>query len=652
MNVPPYTIPYDPNFLGGGITVPLPVPTEKLEGKLVANKDGYVFDYVHFSLAIHEQRHTAVFSACNIDGKRLVGGIGRDGVPWKLDDRVGDYQLGPEAYKNTMWDRGHLTRREDVIWGDPEEAEDANAATFYYTNAANQHRFFNQDEWKYLEDWVFRWADRDQYKLCVITGPVLKKNDRRLSEGDPELRRVILPPEEILIPAAFWKIIALRERSTRALAVAAFAMRQTDMWDDREGHTLIRLTTHQVTVEAIEEWTDLSFGDLKSADALQLRDTRDRFARSAEGDAIWPIIRSAQDIVQPVGRTVTETRSVGAFTAPAKKKSDCDCGGGDFDVRAAIEAVSADVAKLTGTVAQIVKQGGGPGENGTRSIDRGVVPEPPKPKPVESMTDEERIAEVERLLRPSGSADRAAVANDLLRIVGGVEVADNEFMQTCCVGSFERFFCTGVLVHPRVVVTAAHCTSDIAFAFFGKTIPTLGGEGKTVRVRSAVVHPQYDPRSADRNDINVLILARDAEAAPVKIAAAEELAAAEQVQLVGFGFNDPVRPLGFGVKRRVSVPIAAVRKTPQENLSALESRFGFSSNHEFVAGRKLLGRDSCNGDSGGPAFIISDGLRVAGVTSRATRQAQSNCGDGGIYVRLDTYLPFIKDTAAKFGIQM
>ncbi len=57
----------------------------------------------------------------------------------------------------------------------------------------------------------------------------------------------------------------------------------------------------------------------------------------------------------------------------------------------------------------------------------------------------------------------------------------------------------------------------------------------------------------------------------------------------------------------------------------------------------MLAKDSCNGDSGGPFYL--DGGNgtwfVGGATSRATNKAISNCGDGGVYVRLDAYRDWI-----------
>src|SRR6266404_5880196 len=77
----------------------------------------------------------------------------------------------------------------------------------------------------------------------------------------------------------------------------------------------------------------------------------------------------------------------------------------------------------------------------------------------------------------------------------------------------------------------------------------------------------------------------------------------------------------------------------------LDIHRAYHSDLEFVAGGHSL--DTCNGDSGGPAYINSGAdFKVAGLTSRATADAVENCGDGGIYTRLDKQLDFVKAVAS------
>ena len=73
---------------------------------------------------------------------------------------------------------------------------------------------------------------------------------------------------------------------------------------------------------------------------------------------------------------------------------------------------------------------------------------------------------------------------------------------------------------------------------------------------------------------------------------------------------------------------------------------GVSPGGEFVAGG--AGKDSCNGDSGGPVFMDTPrGVMLVGAVSRATSSATSPCGDGGIYVRTDKVLSWIEQTTGR-----
>jgi endonuclease G len=685
MSRPELIIPYNAKFLGDDFVVPIPTLSDALLAASFAN--GAVLDYTHYSLIMHATRRVAIVTAHNVDASRSVRVKG--GLTWRLDERAGEHQLGPETYHSNQLDKGHLVRREDVLWGSVSEAKLANKATYFYTNAAPQHQNFNQDEWVTLEDWVLDQATDFSYRLCIFTGPVLRNDDPVLTDLPPHLRTAIPATGPAQIPAAFWKVIVLRdtEAGGEDLSVVAFAMRQSEMWNDREGRRLLNLKVHQVTLEAIEGWTGLDFGDLKSADELGWSERRVRAVAAGEAPE-WPQVRDASDIVysgpsrrlqglrvsrggsggRSAAKSYAGTRAAGDIHAA----SDCGCGDVSFDAREAVAALGREVARLTEIVAAQGRAREEPAPapaDTTRSAGpRSIAAAPQAAAGAKAMEDER----VERMVAaaPDQLKDsvrvfartvvmqhdiaRGAIAvpppSQLERIVGGNRVPAGGVPSCVCIGSATQWFCTGVVAAPRVVLTAAHCGAEITRILIGDQI-TPNIVGRVVAVRQAVIHPSYRRHPFNENDINVLILDAPAGIPPAPLATTTQVAAAATVHLVGFGYNDPTLPKGFGEKREVDVPMGPVKRSNADNLAQFEALTGFHADYEFVAGRKGLGKDSCNGDSGGPAYIDTGaGLAVAGLTSRATRDADVNCGAGGIYVRTDFFRDYVNSVLASNGL--
>jgi secreted trypsin-like serine protease len=241
-------------------------------------------------------------------------------------------------------------------------------------------------------------------------------------------------------------------------------------------------------------------------------------------------------------------------------------------------------------------------------------------------------------------------AQDLIRrrIVGGTKAGPQEFLDCVAVGGEGGFCCTGTLVGPRVVVTAGHCFGECSSqVLVGDDVRK---KGQVVRVKKAVRHPDWDPNTL-ANDLTVLVLEQDVTGVtPRPIADGSQIDAATALLLVGFGNTDPQSTRGFGVKRKVFAPIA----TTSCGDPAAQGRFGCNADKEVVAGAPFLNRDSCNGDSGGPAYVLDAQGRafVAAATSRATSEASRPCGDGGIYVRLDRYKDWIRATAETNGASL
>lgn len=208
-------------------------------------------------------------------------------------------------------------------------------------------------------------------------------------------------------------------------------------------------------------------------------------------------------------------------------------------------------------------------------------------------------------------------------IIGGEPTAEGEFDPVVAIEAGNGL-CTGTLIAPDLVLTAGHCLTAIRDpgqikVLFGPTL--LHGPQVSVGAVEFGVHPELCTQcKTDIHDYGYVTIDgryADPEGLMLPITEQSEWDAAMDiggsVTLVGYG-EDPDATKSqprIGIKRKVTTTISQL--SPE----------GF----EFFAGGGL--RDSCEGDSGGPAFVQvpSGQWRLAGITSRGS----SPCGDGGFY---------------------
>jgi secreted trypsin-like serine protease len=226
------------------------------------------------------------------------------------------------------------------------------------------------------------------------------------------------------------------------------------------------------------------------------------------------------------------------------------------------------------------------------------------------------------------------------RVIGGTPVPRRDFLDCVAVGNDQQFGCTGTLIAPNVVVSAGHCSGFATRVFFGSDVSK---PGRTVRVGDRHRHPDYR-KNGLQNDLLVLVLEERVENIPSRaIAGKAAVDSATDGRVVGFGNTDPLGSAGYGIKRQVDVPIASASCQGTFDGEPDSVAYGCDVGLELVAGKPLLAKDSCTGDSGGPFYIETPGgWLIAGATSRATNSAPNDCGDGGIYVRIERYLPWIR----------
>ncbi len=252
---------YDPLFLGEDYRIDLPKLSEAMEEDSTKMKNGSnILNYVHFSVVMRQSRGLAYFTAVNIDGNQTYGETIPRKDKWSFDSRIPrSHQYGNEVYVNNDFDRGHLVRRLDPVWGEAEIARQADADTFYFTNCAPQHKKLNQKTWLRLEDYILKNADTHNLQISVFTGPVFDDSE------DHQYR------EDYQIPNEFWKVVVM-VRTDGELSVTAYVQSQKDYTKEliereaKEAFFYDRFETYQVSLKSVEQMTGLDFGELRKYD--------------------------------------------------------------------------------------------------------------------------------------------------------------------------------------------------------------------------------------------------------------------------------------------------------------------------------------------------------------------------------------------------
>ncbi len=194
--------------------------------------------------------------------------------------------------------------------------------------------------------------------------------------------------------------------------------------------------------------------------------------------------------------------------------------------------------------------------------------------------------------------------------------------------------CTGALILSNVVLTAAHCLVDSdgndlptesILIFFGLKESEADRKNLSRKVLRIQIHPEWRRNEISSfNDLAKIELDQPAPLPYVPLSIDESPHVLSVLEIAGYGIWSILDSENLGVLRRAQISI--------DSYSAQDLEFKVQTNGHA---------STCEGDSGGPAYILKNGKPyLVGVASRG----DEGCQEYQTFENISAQMNFLRST--------
>ncbi|XP_055525812.1 trypsin-7-like [Wyeomyia smithii] len=249
----------------------------------------------------------------------------------------------------------------------------------------------------------------------------------------------------------------------------------------------------------------------------------------------------------------------------------------------------------------------------------------------------------------SACSCRCGERNDASRIVGGQPTGINEFPWMARLSYFNRFYCGGMLINDRYVLTAAHCVKGFMWFLIKVTFGEHNRCDDSVRPETRFVLRAIAQKFSFLNFDNDIALLRLNDRVPITDFIRPICLPTDPEQTY-VGRNATIT--GWGTLKEDGKPSCILQEAdvPVISNDVCSSETNYTSSmitaNMMCAGYLGVGgRDSCQGDSGGPLVAERPDKRyeLIGVVSWGNGCARPYYP--GVYTRVTQYLVWIKENS-------